>query len=152
MFQARRLVVALSAVLMLGSLATLLNAEAAATAPAASATGTWTWSQPGRNGGADMVTTLVLKQDGEKLTGTLTPGMPNATASEIKDGTIKDGDLSFNVVRTRNGTETTTKYTGKLDGDTIKGKIEMNFNGQARTREFEAKRVVESTTKPTTQP
>ena len=34
-------------------------------------TGTYTWTMPGRNGGPDRTNTLVLKLDGDKLTGTL---------------------------------------------------------------------------------
>src|SRR5258708_2253679 len=39
---------------------------------AADVSGTYSWTQAGRNGGPDRKTTLVLKADGEKLTGTLT--------------------------------------------------------------------------------
>jgi hypothetical protein len=108
------------------------------------ATGTWKWSVPGRNGGAAREATLKLKQDGEKLTGTLMMGGGNnATPTEITDGKIKDGELSFKVTRKRQNNEFTSNYTGKLDGDTIKGKVETNFNGNARTSDFEAKRAKE---------
>jgi hypothetical protein len=134
------------AVVAIGSIPTVRAADekapaapAAPAATAASATGTWKWETPGRNGGQPMTTTLKLKQDGEKLTGTISGR--NGTETEIKDGKItKDGDLSFKVTRTMQGNEMTMDYSGKLAGDTIKGKSEMTMNGQARTREFEAKR------------
>src|SRR5947208_14015223 len=34
-------------------------------------TGTWTWTTPGRNRGPDRISTLKLKVEGDKLTGTL---------------------------------------------------------------------------------
>ena len=38
---------------------------------AADVTGKWTYEQPGRNGGAGRPTTITLKQDGTKLTGSV---------------------------------------------------------------------------------
>jgi hypothetical protein len=112
-------------------------------ARAADATGTWKWSTPGRNGGEARETTLKLKQDGEKLTGTISMGA-NGREAEISDGKIKDGEVSFKVTRKgRNNNEITMNYSGKLDGDVIKGKVETNFNGTPRSREFEAKRAKE---------
>ena len=52
-----------------------------------------------------------------------------------------EGEVSFKVVRKgRNNNEITSNYTGKVDGDVLKGKVETNFNGTPRSREFEAKR------------
>ena len=110
---------------------------------AADATGTWKWSTPGRNGGNPREVTLKLKQDGEKLTGTISMGGNNANETEITDGKIKDGELSFKVTRKRQNNEITSNYTGKLDGDVIKGKVETNFNGNNRSNDFVAKRAKE---------
>src|SRR3954453_12409513 len=126
----------------------ILMAGFATTARAAGdATGTWKYSTPGRNGGAAREVTLKLKQDGEKLTGTV--AMPGrganaaATETEIADGKIKDGEISFKVTRKGQNNEITSNYTGKLDGDVIKGKVETNFNGNNRSTDFEAKRAKE---------
>jgi hypothetical protein len=97
--------------------------------------GTWKWTMTAGNNTREV--TLKLKLDGDKLTGTIS-GRNNDT--EISDGTFKDGDISFNVVRERNGNKMTTKYTGKVSGDSIKGKIESERNGQANSRDWEAKR------------
>jgi hypothetical protein len=100
---------------------------------AADATGKWTWKMPGRNGAEGREVSLTLKQDGEKLTGKMGGGQ---NETEIKDGKIdKDGNLSFTVTRKRQDQEITQKYSGKLDGDTIKGKIEPQ-GGQGREREW----------------
>ena len=100
-----------------------------------SATGTWKWTVMA--GGNSRDVTLKLKQDGDKLTGTIS-GRNNDT--EITDGSYKDGTVTFSVVRERNGNKFTTKYSGKLSGDTIKGTTEFERNGQTQSRDWEAKR------------
>lgn len=112
-------------------------APAPAKPAASSATGTWTWTMEGRNGGQAREMKLTLKQEGEKLTGSM-PGRNAETP--ISDGTIKNGELSFKIVRSMNGNDMVTKYTGKLEGDVIKFKSEMDRNGTPQVREFEAKR------------
>jgi len=99
-----------------------------------SPTGTWKWSVT--MGDNTREVSLTLKMDGDKLTGSM-PGRNN-TDTKIDDGaTFKDGEITFSVTRERNGTKTTTKYTGKLNGDTIKGKITRE--GQ-EDRDWDAKR------------
>ena len=110
---------------------------------AADATGTWTWSRPGRNGGEAQKMTLKLKAEGEKLTGTLSsPGRQGAAAvdTEISDGKVKGDEVSFSVTREFNGNKMTSKYAGKVSGDTLKGKVESERNGQAQSRDWEATR------------
>jgi hypothetical protein len=104
----------------------------------ASPTGTWKWTVPGRQGGEARELTLKLKLDGDKLTGSM-PGR-NGQETAIEDGQYKDGEISFKVTRERQGNKITTKYSGKLSGDTIKGKIESERNGQPQSRDWEAKR------------
>jgi len=104
-------------------------------------TGTYLWTVPGRNGGPDRTNTLVLKLDGDKLTGKLTaPGRGGqTTATEISDGKITGADVSFCVVRTFNDNTVTNKYSGTLADGTIKGKMEFERNGEAQSRDWEAK-------------
>jgi len=109
-------------------------------------TGTWSWTTPGRNGGPDRKTTLKLKLDGEKVTGTISsPGRNNAAATDtdIKDGKMTGDEISFSVTREFNGNSMTTKYSGKVTADTIKGKIESERNGQTNSRDWEAKKDTE---------
>jgi hypothetical protein len=106
-------------------------------------TGTWTWSTPGRNGGEARQSTLKLKLDGTKLTGTLSsPGRQGGQAREatIEDAKLAGDEVSFNVTREFNGNKMTQKFHGKLSGDSIKGKIEFERNGEAQSRDWEAKR------------
>lgn len=110
---------------------------------AADPVGTWTWSTPGRGGGEPRKSTLKLKVEGAKLLGTLTnPGRQGGDpmVTEISEGKVKDNEISFAVTREWNGNKVTMKYSGKIEGDTIKGKIESERDGNVRSREWEAKR------------
>ncbi len=98
--------------------------------------GTWKWSQTGQNGQA-RESTLKLKLDGDKLTGSMS-GRGGDTA--IEDGKIKGDEVTFSITREFNGNKITAKYSGKLSGDSIKGKIETERDGQSRSRDWEAKR------------
>jgi len=110
-----------------------------AVAWAAAADGKWTWKQPGRQGGAEVTMTLELKQDGEKLTGTVVrEGSDMKT--ELSEGKIKDNEISFVVVREFNGNQFKTAYKGKLDGDAIKGNVISTRQGQEQSREWVANR------------
>jgi hypothetical protein len=133
-------------------------------AAATDVTGTWNLTQQGGgrrggggggnggNGGAGgaggagggravPATVMTLKQDGDKLTGTIAfpagrgrrgaDQDPNAAPppapapTEIKNGKIMaDGTISFEVTQTRGQNEVTSKYTGKLDGDKMTGEVE----------------------------
>lgn len=99
-------------------------------------TGTWKWSFTGQNG-QTRETTLKLKQEGEKLTGTIS-GRNGDVA--IESATLKDDTISFQVTREFNGNKFTQKYSGKIAGDTIKGKIESERDGQSQSRDWDAKR------------
>jgi hypothetical protein len=112
----------------------------ASTLRAADPAGTWTWKFTTQSG-REIESTLVLKVDGEKLTGTLARGGGQRT-SEIANGTFKNDEVSFEVTVERGGMKRTTKYKGKLEGDTIKGTQQGTRpdGGEGRTRDWEAKR------------
>jgi hypothetical protein len=98
--------------------------------------GTWTWTST--FGGQTRERTLKLKFEKGTLSGSLSGREGQETA--IQDAKFKDGEISFVVVRERDGQKMTSKYTGKLTGDTIKGKIEFERDGQTQSRDWEAKR------------
>jgi hypothetical protein len=100
--------------------------------------GAWTWSFTRANGGEPIAVTVTLKQEGEALIGAISG--PGGRTTDISDGKIKDGEVSFAVVRERNGQKFTTKYQGKVDGNTIKGTSERDVNGTPTKRDWEAKR------------
>ena len=99
-------------------------------------TGTWKWSVTFNDMKRDF--TLKLKLDGDKLTGAMLGRNNQETA--IEEASFKDGEVAFSVTRERNGQKFTTKYKGKVDGDTIKGKSEGMRDGQTQSRDWEAKR------------
>ena len=110
---------------------------------AADAGGKWAWAMPGRGGGEPRKTTLTLKVEGEKLTGKVsTPGRDGGDPreTEISNGKVKADEVSFTVTREFGGNTFTQKYSGKVSGDTIKGKIEFERNGETQSRDWEAKR------------
>jgi hypothetical protein len=98
--------------------------------------GTWKWSFTTQNG-QQIDFTLNLKHEGEKLTGSMMTAFGDI---EVKDGTYKNDEVNFKTVFERDGNTFTTKYNGKVDGDTIKGQTERERNGQTMKRDWEAKR------------
>ena len=110
--------------------------DAKADAKKGDPTGKWTW-EVDRNGQKTMMS-LTLKLDGDKLTGSM-PGRNN-TETKIEEGTFKDGAVSFTITRMMGDNKIVTKYTGKVDGDTLKLTAETERNGEKTKREIEAKR------------
>jgi hypothetical protein len=104
--------------------------------------GTYIWTQAGRNGGPDRTNTLVLKMEGDKLTGKVSaPGRGGGAAvdSAITDVKLTGADVTFNVVRDQGGMSVTNKYVGKLADGAIKGTIDTDRGGQVQSRPWEAK-------------
>jgi hypothetical protein len=101
-------------------------------------TGTWKWEVKVNDQSIDIA--LKLKLDDDKLTGSINSPLGETA---IQDGKYKDGDLSFTVLRERDGQKMSFQYTGKLSGDTIKGKTEIERNGETSSRDWEAKRAKE---------
>jgi hypothetical protein len=113
------------------------------------AAGTWSWTAPGRNGGPDRTNTLTLKVEGDKLSGNVSALGRDGQIREspIEAGKISGEDVSFTVTREFNGNKITSKYTGKLTGNTIKGKIETDRNGEIQARDWDARREVDKAAK-----
>ena len=117
-------------------LALLISLAARAEDKKPEITGTWKSSFTNQNGQV-RESVFKLKAEGEKLTGTVS-GRQNDTA--IEQGKIKGEEISFQVTREFNGNKMVIKYTGKVGGDTIKGKSESERDGQPQKRDWEAKR------------
>jgi hypothetical protein len=104
--------------------------------------GAWIWSVPARNGGPDRTNTLTLKVQGDKVTGTLS--MPRrggeVVDTAIKDAKVNGEEISFTVTREFNGNTVTSKYSGKISGDAIKGKIATERDGETQSRDWDARR------------
>lgn len=106
---------------------------------AADATGTWKWERT-RND-QTFTTVLALKADGSKLTGSYESRRGGSV--KIENGKIDGDKISFQVTREFNGNEFVIKYHGKVSAGRIVGEIEFpTRDGDTRTREWEAERVV----------
>lgn len=99
-------------------------------------TGTWKWSFTFNNQTREV--TLKLKLEDGKLTGAMQGR--NNQERPIEDASFKDGEVAFSVTRERNNQKFTTKYKGKVTGDTLKGKVEFERNGETQSADWEAKR------------
>ena len=101
--------------------------------------GAWKWTLAAPTGDKIDVSLKLEWKDG-KLTGTYSNQFGEAP---IKDASFKDEVIAFAVEREMGGTKFTVKYNGKLEGDTIKGKVELpGFGGgEATTMDWNATRV-----------
>ena len=104
--------------------------------------GTWKWTVTFNNNTREQ--TMKLKTEDGKPAGVVISGQNN-TETKIEDASFKDGVLGFTTTRERNGAKMVSKYNGKVDGDTIKGKIETTRDGNpvGEPRDWDAKRVKE---------
>ena len=116
--------------------------------------GTWTWrfgfggrgggggggaGGPGGRGGGGGETTLTLKREpGDKLSGKL--NMPRIGDTDIKHGRFKNGEVTFQTERERDGETSTNYYRGKFSADSIIGTSTGEFGGRVRTNEWRAAR------------
>jgi hypothetical protein len=105
-------------------------------AQAAAATGNWNTALILGDGNR-IEGTLKLKQDGDKLTGA---AVRNENETQIQDGKIAGDEITFKVIRDRDGRKVTAKYKGKITGDTVKGKVESDWSGDWQTLEWEGTR------------
>jgi hypothetical protein len=96
---------------------------------AADATGTWTGTLT-RTGGETGPAHLVLKQDGEKVTGSAGPGAEEQ--HDIQEGKSAGGKITFEIPR-ENGA---MKFVLTQEGDQIKGTVSMERDGEVQSGEL----------------
>jgi hypothetical protein len=94
----------------------------------------------GRGRGRGNDSRVELEQEGEKLTGK-TVGNRFGRPSPISNGSITNGEVYFEIERTFGEIKTVTKFRGKQTGDTIKGTMEAEFEGEERVIDWDAERV-----------
>src|SRR5206468_169087 len=100
--------------------------------------GTWQWhfTMPD---GTELQPKLKLKQHGTNLTGS--SSVRAGTDITITNGVIDGDELRFEVVRRHHEATVTTRYTGRRDGDVIRGKVESNWTGESQSYPWEARRL-----------
>ncbi|HEU0179490.1 MAG TPA: hypothetical protein VFV58_35100 [Blastocatellia bacterium] len=87
--------------------------------------GNWKLTLETPNGAANP--SLVLKQDGEKLTGTY----KGRFGESPLEGAIKGKEIKFTVKVNAQGQEIQLEYAGTVDGDSMKGKVKFGDMGEA---------------------
>ena len=110
--------------LSIGVLTLLAGASRGVDAPA-NVAGTWTFSVSGEAGKATQ--TIVIQQDGAKITGTFKGPRQSGTIA----GTVDGNNIRFHVKARRN-----LDYTGTVEGDTMKGTLSSG----SKSGEFTASR------------
>ena len=88
--------------------------------------------------GRGRVSILRLHMDGGKLTGELLDHQ--GPRSDIQNASYENGCVSFEVSQVRRGETYTARYSGTLDGDTIKGTTESGRPGRSSSWDWQATR------------
>jgi hypothetical protein len=109
--------------------------------PTANVAGTWKLKVPTKDG-TTFEPTLNLVQTGMALSGTYV-GEQGDTA--IRDAMVMGDEVVFEVTRERDGKKYKLRYQAKVQGDSLKGSVDYNFDGMTGFLEFEGQRI--STTK-----
>ena len=125
-----------AAVLIVLALALAPMLLAAGDSTPANVAGVWTWSQT-RPDGKTIVVTLTLKQDNEKLNGTFHGEGPD---SEIFDGSVHGNEMRFCVIREIEGHKVTLTYSGAVENDTVKGRMEAKVAFRDKKTDWSASR------------
>jgi hypothetical protein len=102
------------------------------------ASGTWKWTNSFRGRKFEM--RIDLEQEGETLTGSM-PGFGRRRRIEIKNGSVKDGTIYFEIERGREEEKIVTRYSAKQTGDNLKGTMETTVDGEEQKTDWEARRI-----------
>jgi hypothetical protein len=105
--------------------------------------GTWKWLFVMRDG-SRIEPKAKLKQKGDTLSG-ITLFRPGQEIP-ITNGKIESNTVQWTVVREHDGRKVTTRYQGKLDGDTLSGFIETDWTGEMQRYDWRAQREPDSPT------
>jgi hypothetical protein len=109
---------------------------------AADVAGVWKLTVATKNGPTFEPTLTITSQNNSAITGTYT-GENGDTP--ITDGLVLGDELSFEVVRQKDGKSYKLRYSAKVVKDTIKGSVDYNFDGMTGFFDFEGKRVATAT-------
>ena len=97
-----------------------------------------TWKCEYEIGGQKRESTLTIKKDGDKLSGTMS--WPDQKEAKLKDVKLKDWELTFSAERELMDMKLTVEYKLKIDGDKFKGKAAVDVGGEKREIDIEGKR------------
>lgn len=126
-------------VLVLAVLALMPIANHAADAkPRSPLDGTWRWDFVMPDSGAVRPTLNVKTEDSGKITGIAR--FRSGSRTPVTNLKFKDNQVSFEVVRERDGEKTVTKYSGVLQGDKITGQVVSKWTGEEQSYDWVASR------------
>ncbi len=97
-----------------------------------------TWKCEYSIGEQKRTSTLTIKQDGDKLAGTM--NWPDQKDAKLKDVKFKDGELTFSAERVLGDNKIPVDYKFTIDGDKLKGKGSVENAGNKNEFDIEAKR------------
>jgi hypothetical protein len=97
-----------------------------------------TWKCEYKIGDQKRESTLTIKKDGDKVTGTMT--WADQKDEKLKDVKLKGDTLTFSAVRKLMGNDIPLDYTFTIDGDKLKGKGASNFSSQKQEFDITATR------------
>ena len=100
--------------------------------------GIWKWTFTMPDGGQVNPRVKFTTDKNQKLIGVarFRAGMDAPVTNLVLQG----DQVSFDVVRERDGQAVTTHYAGKMEGDKINGKVSSNWNGDQQTYDWRAER------------
>ena len=97
-----------------------------------------TWKCEYEIGGQQRTSTLTIKKDADKLSGTMS--WTDQKDEPLKDVKLKEGTLTFSAVRKLMGNEITVEYKLTIDGDKLKGKGAAELGGEKQEFDIKGKR------------
>ncbi len=93
-------------------------------AQSANVTGTWKLTVETQGGTGNP--TVILKQEGEELSGTYKGRLGEAPLK----GTVKGKEIKFTIKVSAQGQDLQIDYAGEVDGDAMKGKVKFGEMGE----------------------
>ena len=108
--------------------------------------GNWTWKFEAPNGFV-YEPTLKIKQKGSKIAGTVY-GKRGGSLPVRSVRVTKDSQVAFTLDREFYNYPMEVKFIGKLEGDSITGKMGVFVNGNSRVFDWTARRLKEDGTRP----
>lgn len=97
-----------------------------------------TWKCEYEIGGMKRTSTLTIKKDGDKVTGTMS--WPDQKETKLTDLKLKEADLSFAAERVFMDNKIAVEYKVTITGDKLKGKASADFMGTKQEFDIEGKR------------
>lgn len=97
-----------------------------------------TWKCEYNIGDRQRTSTLMIKKDGDKLTGTMS--WPDQKDTPLKDVKSKDGELTFSADRVLGDDKFNVEYKFMVNGDALKGKGTLTVGGEKLDFDIEGKR------------